>query len=150
MADSIRIEKVSDTLPSFVKKIINENQNFKTTFLVKLANEFLQSIRTLAPKRTGNYANSWVISKIGADYVEVATPKGKLALILEYGSAPHPIFPKKRKTLHWVNEAGEDVFALYVRHPGTPRLAHIFPSVKWTETKIGSIAAELIKQYYKL
>lgn len=145
---NIKIEKQSDTLPDFIKKIVNENENFKRDFLLRLANEFLQSIRFLAPRDTGEYANSWGVQKVDSNSVTIGTPHGDLAIYLEYGTAPHPIFPKRKKTLHWVDSSG-DHFALYVRHPGFPAKPHIRPAMNVVEAKIADIARELISKYFK-
>lgn len=145
---NVKFERVSDTLPENIKKIINSEPNFKREFLIRAANEFLQTIRFLAPRDTGKYANSWAITKVESNYVEVSTPKGKLAVFLEYGTAPHPIFPKRKKALHWVDQDGEH-FALYVRHPGTHPAPHIRPTINVLEAKIPELALNVLQKYFK-
>ena len=145
----IKIEKTSDTLPQFIKKIISEDPNVKRDILLRTANEFLQTIRFLAPRDTGEYANSWVVQKVDTSSVTIGTPHGDLAIYLEYGTQPHPIFPNKKKTLHWVDGSG-DHFALYVRHPGFPAMPHIRPAMNVVEAKIQDIVKEVIVKYYRL
>lgn len=144
----VKIEKTSDTLPDFIKKVIQNDPNFKRDLLLRMANEFLQAIRFLAPRDTGEYANSWGVQSIDSNSVTIGTPHGNLAIYLEYGTQPHPIFPKNKKTLHWVDASG-DHFALYVRHPGFPAHPHIRPAMNVVEAKINDVATELISKYYK-
>ena len=146
---NIKIEKTSDTLPQFLKKIISEDPNVKRDSLLKTANEFLQTIRFLAPRDTGEYANSWVVQKVDSNSVTIGTPHGDLAIYLEYGTAPHPIFPKNKKALHWVDGSG-DHFALYVRHPGFPAMPHIRPAMNVVEAKINDIVKEIVSRYYRV
>ncbi len=145
---NIKIEKQSDTLPDTIRKIINSNENFKRDLLLRIANEFLQTIKFLAPRDTGEYANSWGVQRVDSNSVTIGTPHGDLAIYLEYGTAPHPIFPKRKKTLHWVDGSG-DHFALYVRHPGFPAKPHIRPAMNVVEAKINDIAKEIISKYFK-
>ena len=145
----IKIEKKSDTLPDTIKKIISNNDKMKQEIMLRLANEFLQTIRFLAPRDTGEYANSWVVQKVDSNSVTIGTPHGDLAIYLEYGTAPHPIFPKKKKTLHWVDGSG-DHFALYVRHPGFPAMPHIRPAMNVVEAKINDIVKEIVSRYYRV
>ena len=146
---NIKIEKTSDTLPDFIKKIIKENPNVKRDILLRISNEFLQAIRFTAPRDTGEYANSWAVQKIDENSVTIGTPHGDLAVYLEYGTQPHPITPKNKKTLHWVDGNG-DHFALYVRHPGFPAMPHIRPAMNVVEAKIMDVARQVISKYYKL
>ena len=146
---NIKIEKTSDTLPQFLKKIISEDPNVKRDILLKTANEFLQTIRFLAPRDTGEYANSWVVQKVDSNSVTIGTPHGDLAIYLEYGTAPHPIFPKNKKALHWFDGSG-DHFALYVRHPGFPAMPHIRPAMNVVEVKINDIVKEIVSRYYRV
>lgn len=148
MSDNIRIEKKSDTLPDFVKKVLSTEQQFKIELLLKIAAEFINTIKFVAPRDTGNYANSWVVQKVDSNSVTIATPKGALAIMLEFGTAPHPIFPKRKKFLRWEDPSGEH-FAIYVRHPGFPAKPHIRPAINVLETRIPEIAKELLKKYYK-
>ena len=146
---NIKIEKTSDTLPDFIKKIVTQDPNVKRDILLRTANEFLQTIRFLAPRDTGEYANSWVVQKVDSNSVTIGTPHGDLAIYLEYGTAPHPIFPKNKKALHWVDGSG-DHFALYVRHPGFPAMPHIRPAMNVVEAKINDIVKEIVSRYYRV
>lgn len=145
----VKIEKKSDTLPDFIRKIIRDDQNVKTEIMLKSANVFIQTIQFLAPRDTGEYASSWVVQKVDANSVTIGTPHGDLAIYLEYGTAPHPIFPKNKKALHWVDGSG-DHFALYVRHPGFPAMPHIRPAMNVLQVRIPEIAKEVISKYYRL
>ena len=121
----------------------------KQEIMLRLANEFLQTIRFLAPRDTGEYANSWVVQKVDSNSVTIGTPHGDLAIYLEYGTAPHPIFPKNKKALHWFDGSG-DHFALYVRHPGFPAMPHIRPAMNVVEVKINDIVKEIVSRYYRV
>lgn len=43
---------------------------------------------------------------------------------VEYGTAPHDIYPKDKTVLHWVQN-GKSMFATHVHHPGTRPVAFV-------------------------
>lgn len=43
----------------------------------------------------------------------------KVAAFVEFGTRPHIIVPRKAMVLSWAGDAGQQVFARMVRHPGT-------------------------------
>lgn len=56
------------------------------------------------------------------------------APFLEYGTAPHLIFPKEKFALHWM-EGGKGRFAKYVKHPGTRPVAFVGrATAQWQQT----------------
>lgn len=117
--------------------------------LIQIAQEFINSIQFLAPRDTGEYANSWAIQNIDSKSVRIGTPLNDLAVYLEYGTSPHPIVGH-RKVLHWVDESGQDHFAMYVRHPGFPAIPHIRPTMNVLETRIPEIFKENMKKHFRL
>jgi hypothetical protein len=103
-----------------------------THVLIDAATEFIETIRILAPNRTGNYANSWVIGgSPSPTSIEVKTPHGKLAKILEDG-VPHAwrINVRRAISLSWIGKDGKRAFAKFVIHPPMPPLKHISPTVR--------------------
>jgi len=76
--------------------------------------------RSIAPVKTGNYANSIHVEQDGPLQFSIAAG-AEYAAIIEFGSAPHFITPRTAKALKFEAD-GETVFAKYVMHPGTPPL----------------------------
>ena len=91
----------------------------------------LREIKKRANYDTGQYRNAFKQGKIKKETAEIVTPMGQLLIWLEEtGTKPHIITPKKARVLHWVNEGGQDIFAMRVRHPGTKATPHITPAIK--------------------
>ena len=92
----------------------------------------MREIKKRANYDTGQYRNAFRQGKIKKETAEITTPMGQLMIWLEHtGTKPHIITPKHAKVLHWVNEGGQDVFAMRVRHPGTKATPHIGPSIDY-------------------
>ena len=91
----------------------------------------VRDIRHNAPNDTGEYSKSWKKKKPSSDKFIVETNMGQLLMWLEWtGTKPHEIVPVRAKALHWINDAGQDVFAKRVWHPGTTAEPHITPALK--------------------
>lgn len=117
--------------------------------LLECANEFLNTIQFLAPRATGNYADSWVIQNISDRSIKIGTPHEELFIYLEYGTAPHPIVGH-RKVLHWVSWDGVDHFAFWVRHPGFAAIPHLRPATNVLEVKIPEIVLKNMKKHLRI
>lgn len=142
---NITLEK--ETGVKFISKFTESLRNDAVReLLTELANEFIKTIGFVAPRKTGEYATSWKISQIDSKKVTISTPHGDLALYLEYGTAPHPITPKDKFALRWVDGSGVH-FALYVRHPGFPAKPHIRPTGNVIQAKFPEFAANIINKY---
>ena len=100
------------------------------------ANVICTDVKTLAPKKTGRYAESIKVSETEFDGKKINTmiytdakvisSQGKeynLGYLLETGTSPHIIEPVFAKVLHFqIN--GEDIFTKRVHHPGTVAQPH--------------------------
>ena len=126
--------------------------------LIEAANLFIDYIKELAPRSTSlqsqqtphlHYDETWGIQQIDSRSVTIGTPEWRLALYLEYGTAPHPIVGH-RKVLHWVSDDGEDHFALYVRHPGFPAMPHIRPAIARLEVVLPEIASKNLRKHFTI
>ena len=83
------------------------------------------------PFNQGNYRASWKKKKIKKQTISVETPMGQLMIWLEFtGTKPHIIVPVRAQALHWINDAGQDVYAMEVHHPGTKPQPHLRPAIK--------------------
>jgi len=138
LADNIKIESIGikEIITSLEKKA-NASLNVVRDILIEASGVFLDTIRFIAPRATGNYADSWVIQNISDKSVTIGTPHQDLFIYLEYGTAPHPIVGH-RKILHWV-ENGQDHFAFWVRHPGFAAMPHLRPAINVLEVKLPEI-----------
>lgn len=110
----------------------------------------LNVFSTFSSKQTGTLANS-----ISND-VESSTDKSAVVSIgptVEYGRIQEfggTILPVKAKMLHWVNDAGEDVFANVVHLPARPYMRpavdqHVEDVVKAVEAQIAATVEEAFK-----
>lgn len=66
-----------------------------------------------APRASGRLAQAHRIEKVGNGWRLIVRDVPYWPFVY-YGTKPHIIRPKRAKVLHWDN-----VFAAYVRHPGT-------------------------------
>lgn len=117
--------------------------------LVTLSKMLIRMIKDKAPKKSGEYAESWVIQNTSAKSVTVGTPKTKLHVFLEYGTAAHPITPKKASVLRWEDESGVH-FAMYVSHTGFPAKPHVRPALKRWEKQVPDVIAGKVKKHWKI
>lgn len=99
-------------------------------------------VKRLAPKKTGEYANSIKVSdttvngntittKIYTDATVISSSGNEynLGYLLETGTSPHLIEPVNSKVLHFqIN--GEDIFTKRVNHPGTIAQPHFIPALE--------------------
>ena len=69
-----------------------------------------------------------------APYLELGTGSR-----CERGGSPYMIVPTRKKVLHWRSEAGKDVFAQWVMHPGIHPRPHIRPGVFGARMEIMAI-----------
>ena len=108
-----------------------------------------RDIRLNAPNDTGEYSKSWKKSKPTKEKFTVTTNMGQLYLWLEFtGTKPHEIKPIRAKALHWINDAGQDVFAKKVWHPGTTAEPHVQPALKKFYPKWRDYIFKEIKREY--
>ena len=124
----------------------NQLVELRQSVMLEAANNVINIIKILAPKKTGNYANTWRIREVGPNRISIAPDNEKLALFLEYGTAPHDIEPRFKSVLHWVDESGEDRFATIVHHPGTPAFPHIRPAMEQLKEDLKQIVLRQLKE----
>lgn len=125
--------------------------------LDKFSNEFINNVmeaqhetaeiicedaKRLAPKQTGEYANSIKVgettydghkirTEIYTDAIVTSKRDGdvyNLGFLLETGTSPHLIVPIDAKVLHFVID-GKDIFTKIVYHPGTVAQPHFIPAL---------------------
>lgn len=140
--DKIELKLVKDDLkalfPEFKEKLTKTSIN---QILAGVGNEFIIEIQLRAPRKTGDYANSW--DYILTPYtIRIFTKQGFLAKILEYGRGE--VVPIKKKVLHWVDDSGNDVFSMY--SGPTQAQPHIRPTILVISSKIGTISKNVMKE----
>lgn len=117
--------------------------------LMTLGKMLLKMIKEKAPKKSGEYAESWVIQGASSKSVTIGTSKDKLHIFLEYGTAAHPITPKKKSVLRWEDESGVH-FAMYVSHTGFPAKPHVRPALKRWEKQVPDVIAAKVKKHWRI
>ena len=84
--------------------------------------------KSLAPVRTGNLRRTiHLASATASEAVTVAS--ARYAGVVERGSAPHVIVPRRRKALRFKGTGGV-VFAKRVNHPGTKPQPFMLPGAR--------------------
>lgn len=91
--------------------------------------------------KTGQLGNSIQVYNKTPTSVEFGSRGVIYAAIHEFGGT---ILPKRAKVLHWVNDAGEDVFALKSVIPARP---YIRPVLKTHKKQIEDAIANSIRSY---
>jgi len=102
--------------------------------LQEVCQEIADFARTIAPKRTGEYAASIYSVQEGPLRFRIGASAGHAAII-EYGSMPHFILPRTARVLRFEVD-GEEVFAKFVMHPGTRPMLIIHTAKKENMSKI--------------
>lgn len=110
----------------------------------------VREAKILVPRRTGNLGRTIRIGALTDSYVEVTaggTREVGYAAAVEFGSKPHPIFPKRRKALAWGGGrtlggrlragARPEFFAKRVDHPGTRARPYLTPGLERALTIVG-------------
>ena len=104
-------------LPRFIEALAVAPEAMKTEEIVALTRSTFiaeAEIKSLTPRVTGRLFGAW------SSRVDVATATGIVgnttvyAPVIEFGSRPHDIYPRKAKALYFNGR-----FAKVVHHPGT-------------------------------
>jgi hypothetical protein len=99
--------------------------------------------KVLVPRRTGNLGRTIRLGTVTDDYADVLAG-GRLkvgyAAAVEFGTRPHVIRPRRRKSLAWggprtlsgrLRSGGRPThFAKEVHHPGTQAKPYLVPGIK--------------------
>ena len=80
-------------------KLSKSKGNFEKEFLDTVGKMILTMIRQVAPRDTGEYANSWRIFRQTSKSIEIDTDMPELWNWLEYGTLGHKIKPIDAETL---------------------------------------------------
>lgn len=117
---------------------------------VKLGEVLLDMIeyaRSIAPKRTGAYSESIFAEKVG-DLKFIFGCRSPHAAIIEFGSMPHFILPRRGRALRFETD-GEVVFVKYVMHPGTAPQEIIHRTKKDFQSKIYEAIRDGVREVMK-
>ena len=129
-----------------IKRLVNDEPNFKREFLQKLADMLLFRIQSFAPRKTGKYAASWKIVEVTDTKAEVSTDMPDLYLILELGTKGHKI--KGKPILRFELPNGQVVIARFVRHPGTEPRPHVRIAFNDTMRDIPDILIQILRENF--
>ena len=77
----------------------------------------MEEMRNQVPIKTGFLRES--ITRTFTPDGFLVYPTAPYAPFVDKGTAPHMIFPTSGKVLSWTNPSGAQIFARYVRHPGS-------------------------------
>lgn len=143
MAISIEVSGADEAADYFREASANLVQAVSVR-LEQVCQEIAAYAREIAPKKTGRYADSITLEQEGP--LRFAIRAGApYAAIIEYGSMPHFILPRTGKVLRF-DVDGEEVFAKYVMHPGTPPFLVIHTAKKDNLSKVIEAIREGIRE----
>lgn len=114
------------------------------------AQDILSEAQRRVPVKTGALRASGRVSRLaGAKYKTAkvsfgGTEEVNYAEFVEYGTAPHPIYPRFKKALYWEGAAHP---VAMVNHPGTPAKPFLQPAAEVVGEKYnsGALWQELVK-----
>lgn len=143
-------EKLNRVLVTLGKVPANIKRWEKAT-LEDLAKVLEDSIKKLAPEKTGDYKTSWETTGVNGSIISVETPFGELFIILEFqGSNPHKIEAAPGGVLAFPDEAGNTVFTVRVNHPGFEPIPHVRQSIKVMLKAAPKIVFENMDRHIKI
>jgi len=112
--------------------------------LARLCDDIVLTARSIAPRRTGEYAAGIGWRKIDVmKYLIFASAPH--SAIVESGSRPHFILPREKKVLRF-EVGGEVVFAKWVMHPGTAGQHILHTAKKAHISRIGEVVREGVRE----
>ncbi len=131
-------------IQKYFKNIEDKYDDIKKNILEKSQKSLLNNIQRLAPRNTGEYANSWKLGPIDAESASIITPMGQLFIILEFtGAAPQKRQRKPpEKPYVFKAKSGETVFTFKVDWPGFDKIPHAKPALLLTFKEIPDILKE--------
>lgn len=141
--------KMDQTLQNNLKLFSTKKGDFTRGVLKDLQTIFLKEIKRLAPRKTGDYANSWMAGTVTPTKATVETPQGELYDILEFkGRDPGLIEPfGDVLAFEW---KGTDVFFKFVNHPGFPKIPHVKPALDKTMKEVPKVIRENLKKQFAM
>ena len=142
--------KMDRTLQKEMKLFSSKKSAFTKGVLKDLQTIFLKEIKRLAPRDTGEYAQSWKAGEVTDTKATVETPQGELYDILEFeGRAPGRIDAVSGGVLafEW---RGMDAFFTFVDHPGFEKMPHVKPALKKTMQQVKKVIKENLKKQWRI
>lgn len=141
----IEIRRLPKDLPDFLFNTMLDLQAF-----------FLENVQRLAPKKTGEYARSWVkgplklIESTKTISSTIITPEFLLYTMLEFqGRQPGEILGKPILHFFW-EKTGQEMFLRKVMHPGFPPMPHVRPALDITLQNAPRIINENLQKNYRI
>ena len=146
-------EKLKKVEQGAIKYLIEAQQ--------ETAKEICEDVKTLAPKDTGQYAESIKVSETEYKKGKISTmiytdaiveskrdgDKYNLGFLLETGTSPHLIVPVDASVLHFKIE-GKDIFTKMVYHTGTVAQPHFTPSLNMNKLTYKMKIAEALRRSF--
>jgi len=112
------------------------------SILQELATATLSQFRKIAPVRTGYLrASAYIVERRRGYIMRVDAP---YAAAVEFGSRPHVIMPRRARALRFYI-GGREVFARYVRHPGTRATYVVRRSLEFAFRQLRNIVRQVMR-----
>ena len=137
----VGLKQYQDKLISLVRN----KSTIEKQYLDILSEAALDMIKQVAPRETGEYANSWRVTKRGKTFVEIDTPFQDLFNWLENGTQPHEIVARDSDAL--ITEFG---FFKNVEHKGTKAQPHMRYVIQGLENMMIEVMEEQFGKNWKI
>jgi len=123
----------------------------KKNVLIKAQELLLITIKRLAPRNTGTYADSWINGPITDNSMTIETPLGQLYMILEFTGAAAQKRRRKppQKPYVFKDASGNTVFTYKIDWPGFEKIPHARIALELTMEELGDILKEEFAKIFK-
>jgi len=112
-------------IEAYFENLAGNYVSTKKTILKKFQKILLVSMRRVAPRKSGDYADSWKLGPITDDSASIITSMGDLFILLEKGAGPQKRSRKPpQKPYVFKGKDGKTVFTFKVDWPGFAAIPH--------------------------
>ena len=144
MSVEIYVTGLDEAIEWFDRTAENLKQEVQMA-LEELAQQIADYARMIAPVRTGGYQAS-IYGKAVGEWEIVIGSDYRVAAIIEYGSQPHFIRARDAEALHFFLDDGTEIFAKFVRHPGTLPNPVIHNAIMYFRQHIVQVVSDAVHQ----
>lgn len=124
---SIQIQGLDELISKVQAFSESASQLIQETMLDSATENIVAVAKSLAPKKTGQLADS-IYAEILENGIAIVADKS-YAPYMEFGTAPHEISARNATVLHWT-QGGQDFFVRSVHHPGTKPHPFMQPAIE--------------------
>lgn len=141
----------NNSLDGMVKKFTwtdSQINDFTKEALQELAKRLHELIQEKAPKKSGEYADSWKVDDVNNNKITVSSPDGNKFTILEFtGKRQTHVEAAPGKVLHFVIN-GEDIFVKWSNPGAFGPIPHVRPALEQLGREGKEIIVKIMKKRF--